>query len=88
MKKIAYFVITAVLLAAPAFAADPSHSNRMPSTIGKQYKEKPAAQTEQATETLSAEDVQNITPAAGGAEEKAPTKEKSFKEELRLPRKN
>lgn len=89
MKNFLTFTILALVVAGPALAADPSRSHRMPSTDGKQYRADTSAQTE--VDAQAAENLQNITPAAGDAEIPADSRaegQKSFKEEMRLPRKN
>lgn len=92
------FVVKQIVMAAavltiavPAFAAETAGAPRMPTKGTKSYQTGRAQTTEDKTQTIAdtskPEDVQNIAPAAGATEDKADTG-KSFKEEMRLPRKN
>lgn len=87
MKSVTKQIVTLVLamvVAAPAFAAEINKGT-------KSYQKKDTAQTASATEIpadAKAGDVADIAPAAGATEQQEMKEGKSFKEELRLPRKN
>lgn len=93
MKNILKQLVAAafiVALAAPAIAAD--EAPRAPTKGTKSYQTPrdnapAAAETANADQGTSAEDMQNIAPAAGATDAPSETG-KSMKEELRLPRKN
>lgn len=83
MKSVVKQVLVSALLlvmAAPAMAGDINKG-----TKSYQARADKADQVA-AAEAPRTEDVANIAPAAGASDEQV--KEKSFKEELRLPRKN
>lgn len=83
MKSIAkQALVSAIVLvmAAPAIAGEINKGTKSYQTRADKADQVAAA------EAPSADDVANIAPAAGASDEQV--KEKSFKEELRLPRKN
>lgn len=77
-------IIAAALIAAtPAFAGE-----SRPTKGTKSYQiDRSDAKTEQTAEAKTADDVQNIAPAAGDTQMDV-SEGKSMKEEIRLPRKN
>lgn len=83
MTKAALFAALTLTLALPAIAAE------RPTKGTKSY-QAAKTQSDQTFETAKEEpaDVTNIEPAAGGDIDAPKTEGKSFKEEMRLPRKN
>ncbi len=75
-------VLAFAVLAAPSFAAETTKGTKSYQTGSKK------AETTAAAEQQKPEDVSKIAPAAVDQEPTENAKEKSFKEELRLPRKN
>jgi acetyl-CoA acetyltransferase len=84
MKKTLPLVL-ALVLAFPlaANAAELNKGTKSYQTAKKENTE----QTAQSSQPATAEEAAGVAPAAGG-DVSAPEKEKSFKEEIRLPRKN
>ena len=83
IAKQALMVLALATLAAPSFAADITKGTKSYQTGSDKSEEQAAAASAQ-----KPEDVSKIAPAAGDQEPVENAAEKSFKEELRLPRKN
>jgi hypothetical protein len=81
ITKQALMVVALATLAAPSFAADVNKGTKSYQARSEKTDQAPA-------NTDSAEDVSKIAPAAGDQATAEDSSEKSFKEELRLPRKN
>lgn len=87
--KQAVMAAALLIVTAPAFAGEahmPTKGTKSYQTAHTQVPEQTDI-TADAADTAKPEDVQNISPAAGATDEPAENG-KSFKEEMRLPRKN
>lgn len=83
IAKQAVMVLALAMLTAPSFAAEITKGTKSYQTRSDKSEDQTAVTTEK-----QPEDVSKIAPAAGDQEPVENAKEKSFKEELRLPRKN
>ena len=86
MKNIAKQIVIAAAL---IVAISPAFAGERPTKGTKSYQtsSKSEVKTEQTAEAKTDADVQNIAPAAGDTTVE-PSKGKTMKEEIRLPRKN
>ncbi|MBN8521556.1 MAG: hypothetical protein J0L77_06655 [Alphaproteobacteria bacterium] len=91
-QKITLLGLCALLISAPAIAADTQPTGSNLTKGSKSYQSSRPAPSEQDSYPANTDDVSQIEPAAGGDEttttEDAPQGQKSLREEMRLPRKN
>ncbi len=92
-QKITLVGLCALLISAPALAADTQPAGSSLTKGSKSYQSARPAPSQQDSDPANSDDVSQIEPAAGGDQtesttDESPQGQKSLREEMRLPRKN